>query len=113
MIKASDALRLPCAKLTDEEKRAADVLEQAIENHVTAHMNRAGCDEPFRTQEKRPAVVAEVTQRLKRAGWIPVWNRLVEQGRFSNNQVVVGWQLSGLGPTDEAYRDAEEILASA
>ena len=113
MIPAAQALRLPRAQLTPEEKHAADVLEQAIENHVTAHMTRAGCEEPFTTKEKRPAVVAEVTQRLKRSGWIPVWHRLVEQGQFSNNQVVVGWRLAGLGPTDEAYRAAEEIIASA
>ena len=114
MIRAADALCLPAAQLTADEVRAADVLERALEHHVIAHMSRAGCTAPFETRdERRPAIIAEVTQRLRKEGWIPQWEMLVEQGRFSNNQIVVGWRLAGLGPTDEAYRQADAIRASA
>ena len=113
MITASEALRLPSAKLSPEEGRAADVLEQAIENHLIAHMTRAGCEEPFTTKEKRSSVLAEVTQRLKEAGWIPQWQIVAEKGQFSNNVVHTGWKLAALGPTNEAYRAADEISAGA
>lgn len=113
MITAAEALRLSSARLSPEEERATDVLMQAIENHLIAHMSRAGCEEPFVTPEKRSSVLAEVTQRLKRAGWIPQWQIMVQKAQFSNNQVLVGWRLAALGPTDEAYLAADEISAGA
>lgn len=113
MITAAEALRLPSARLSPEETHAADVLLQAIENHVVAHMSRAGCEEPFTTKEKRSSVLTEVTQRLKVAGWIPRWQIDAEKGRFSDNVVIKGWKLMAIGPTDEAYRQADEIVASA
>lgn len=113
MIAASQALLLPSARLTAAEAHAADVLEQAVENHIRSHMSRAGCEEPFTTKETRSSVLAEVTQRLKVAGWIPQWQILVEPNRFSNGQMIVGFRLAGCGPSDEAYRAADVIVASA
>ena len=103
MISAAEALRLPSAQLTPEESTAADTLEDEIETHVRQHMERRGIE--FSTKEKRGNVIAEVNQRLKGAGYLPQWQAIIEQGKFSTNRVHTGFGLS-LAPTDEAYRAA-------
>lgn len=109
MISAAEALRLPSAQLTSEESTASDALETAIEAHVRLKMERRGCE--YTTEEKRPNVIAEVNQRLKRAGYQPQWQALVQQGKFSNNRVHMGFSLS-LAPTDEAYQAVGEVLSA-
>lgn len=124
MIAAAVALGWPSARLSAEEERAADVLELAIENHARVHMSRAGCEEPFDTTEKRSTVLAEVTRRLKKAGWIPQWQMVMRPSEQVLTRIVqveprgqtfVGWRLAGLGPTEAAYDEADRaaLLASA
>lgn len=111
MISAADALRLPTAHLTDEERAAADRMEAAIEAHVRLAMNRDGCQ--FRTTEMQGPVLAEVTHRLRAAGWEPKWNAEMEPSPFAERgQRHVGWTLV-LVPSDDAYRAAGAVALVA
>ena len=107
MISAVDALRLPSAQLSEEERAGADKLEIEIEIHIRKFMERRGCD--FETKETRGNVIAEINQRLKAAGYVPQWKPLLERHKLNNAAVThVGFGLS-LAPSDPAYA-AERIL---
>lgn len=67
MISAREALALPCAQLTEEQKKAADGLEAEIDAHVRKFMAVRGVE--FSTTEKDPNVIGEVVARLKLAGY--------------------------------------------
>jgi uncharacterized protein YcbX len=104
VIPAVEALQLPGAALSAEEREAADKLELAIEAHVRSKMTRQGVT--FVTEETRGEVIADVNQRLKAAGYQSQWTAQVEQHPLNKAlQRVVGFSLS-LAPTDESYRNA-------
>lgn len=105
MIDASDALLLPRAQLTEDERKAADAMETAIEAHVHLTMQRGGTS-AFHTAENNQNVVAEVNWRLVRANWSPEWHAKMVRGQFSDQMTCVGYQLT-MRPTQEAYRAAD------
>lgn len=110
MISAVDALKLPGAQLTSEEQIAADKLESDIEKHVRKNMRINGID--YKTDETRPVVIAEVNQRLKRAGWQPQWQALVEPNKFNPAAMKhVGFGLA-LSPSDAAFAEVFRGLLS-
>lgn len=106
MITAADALRLPSAQLTDDEKQAADVLDAAIHVHLLSKMRFAGCDN-FTTAEQNANVIAEVNQRLRRRGnWLTNWTPITKAQK--EGTLIIGWRLD-LKPNDAAYADAEAM----
>lgn len=110
MISAVEALQLPRAQLSVEDKEAADALEIAIEAFVHDNMEWRGLQ--FTSKEKRPNAIAEVMQRLKAAGYETRLEFVVEQHPLNKAmQQLVGFQLS-LSPSDEAYRAAAKSLLS-
>lgn len=110
MITALEALALPSALLTDDEKAGADRLEAKIEEQVLKNMKRAGIG--MATEETNDNVIGEVNQRLKAVGYAPIWTRLMRSSRFNAaSQECVGFQLS-LSPNDEAYRAAARAILS-
>ena len=101
MIAAKEALRLPSAQLSATEVEDANKLEAQIEESVIKSMERRGCD--LTTNVTNGNVIAEVNQRLKRAGYLPQWRALVEKHKLDAAvQQHVGFQLS-LSPSDDAY----------
>ncbi len=110
MIRAVEALRLPSAKLSPEERSAADALEGAIDAFVRQHMVR-GCLS-YDARETRVPVVTEVQCRIRAAGWKLDVLGLNQRSAVSNREMTVGYRFM-LTPTDEAYRAADEIIASA
>lgn len=109
MISAVEALRLPSAMLTDEERTAADRIEAELEIHVRKYMEFRGVD--FKTTETRNNVIAELNQRLKAAGWSTQWQRMSRPNRLSGGaQECVGHMLF-IAPTDESY-GVGELLSS-
>jgi hypothetical protein len=105
VITAVEALQLPSAQLTDEEKAAADGLELLIEEHVRKGMGRNGVD--LQVGMTNPKVIAEVNQRLKRAGWATQWSPIIERHKLNAAlQNLTGFGLN-LFPTDESYKEHE------
>jgi hypothetical protein len=110
MIPAAEALALPSAQLTDEEKAAADKLEALIEEHVRMGMRRNGVN--LQTPMTHPGIITEVNQRLRTAGWVGEWQPLLETNSLNRAmQKHVGFKLS-LYPTDESYRTAARATLS-
>jgi hypothetical protein len=109
VISAAEALCLACARLTDQEKIAAALLEVEIEAHIKAQMEFGGCngDRAFRTAETSGNVVAAVNQKLRRQGWITNWTPTYGQP-VKGERSLTGWQLQ-LTPTDAAYAEAEAL----
>lgn len=103
MIPATEALRLPSAQLTEEERTAAEVLEKAIDTHIRQHMEWRGCQ--IKITEVRLNVIAEINQRLKAAGYQADWHRMAERSQVTGEERLVGFLLV-LAPLDEAYRAA-------
>lgn len=110
MIRAVEALRLPSAKLSPEERTAADTLEKQIDAHVRLHMVRGVLH--YDTRETRVPVVTEVQCRIRAAGWKLDVLGLNQRSVVSGKEVTIGYRFM-LTPTDEAYRAAEEMIASA
>lgn len=110
MMTAVEALSLPTAKLSAEDVEAADKLETLIELHVKSNMKRQGV--VLEISEVRGDVIADVSQRLKDAGYQVQWTPLVEQHPLNKaQQKLVGFRLS-LAPTDESYRAAARVALS-
>lgn len=110
MISASEALRLPCAQLSDEEVAAVDALERELEEAVKNTMELKGLQ--INVKEANGNVIAEVSQRLKTAGYQVQWTPVVESHPLNKaHQRLVGFQLL-LAPSDEAYRDARRLALS-
>ncbi len=103
MIPAAEALRLPGARLSQEEQVAAAALLAQIEAHVRERMERRGVD--YATSEVRGNVIAEVNQILRAAGWLPQWRAILEPSPLGGGSRHTGYALA-LAPGDEAYRAA-------
>jgi len=101
MIPAVEALDLPSAQLTADELAAANMLEAELEAHVRKFMQRRG-PEPFRTPEIRGNVISEVNQRLKLAGWAPIWSQLGEQSRVTGKLTINAYQVD-FPPSDDSF----------
>lgn len=102
MISAKDALKLSTAQLSPKDKEEADKLEAEIEIVVSKTMEYRGCELTVSTTNGN--AIAEVNQRLKRAGYQPQWQALVEQHKLNAAlQTHVGFRLS-LSPNDDAYQ---------
>lgn len=110
MIRAVEALRLPSAKLSPEERSAADTLEGQLDAHVRLHMVRGVLH--YDTRETRVPVVTEVQCRIRAAGWQLDTLALKSRSVVSGQEVTIGYRFM-LTPSDEAYRAADEIIASA
>jgi hypothetical protein len=105
MIASTEALMLPSAKLKEDEAAAADGLLVLIDDHVKKGMCRYGVD--LETKMTNRNVIAEVNQRLRRAGWVTEWHPILEQHRLNAAvQNVTGYSLA-LYPKDEAYTEAD------
>ena len=100
MISAVDALDLPTAALNEDELASANMLEAEIEAHVRKSMSLRGIE--FKTNVTEPNVIAAVNQRLKRAGWMPQWQMLIEQSKFVKEPRVSGFGLN-MAPGDDAF----------
>ncbi len=110
MIPASEALDLPTAQLTDDQRVRVEKLEALIEAHVRNAMERRGCD--FHTTETDNNVVAEINQRLKAAGWITQFMRLQEPNPLNRGAPRdIGFMIH-LGPSDDAYKTNAKTLLS-
>lgn len=105
MIPAHEALLLPTALLSEEQRARADALETLIDQYVRANMERRGCD--FDTEETDLNVVAEVNQRLKAAGYNVNWQQLAKPNRLNPQGAMklVGFRLA-ISPTTESYQKA-------
>jgi hypothetical protein len=102
VIPAHEALTLPTAQLTEEQRDHADKLEEQIDKAVREHMRRNGLD--MQVKQADPAVIAEVNQRLRAAGWGAVWNPIVDEHRLNKAlRVIVGFSLN-LFPSDDAEK---------
>ncbi len=102
MIPASEALQLNTAKLTDEERAAADRLEAMIEEQVRKSMAYRGVD--IEGKETNRNVLAAVNFRLIAAGYNAQWQIVMDQHPLNRAiQNVVGFKLA-LSPSTEAYR---------
>jgi hypothetical protein len=111
MIPATEALELANAKLTPQELEAADKLEAELDEFIRTKMERRGCD--FTTKETNGNVIAEINQRIKRAGYAPTWHQLIERNRFNAaaEPKLVGYKVQ-VAPSDEAYRESNRISLS-
>ena len=110
MISAVEALQRPTAQLSPEELAAADKLELFIEEYVDKNMAYQGVN--IEIKEVLPSIVANVSQRLKAAGYQAQWTPLVESHPLNKaQQRLVGFQLS-LAPTDDSYRAAARAVLS-
>lgn len=104
MIRAADALALPTAQLTEEEKEAVDKLEVHIDAAIRSAMQYHGIE--LQINEVRREVITEMQLRLRAAGYSSQWEPRVERSKLNPNKgTLVGFELS-LCPTDEAYREA-------
>jgi hypothetical protein len=103
MIPAVEALSLPCAKLSDEDLKAADLLESEIDARVRESMNHNGID--LNVSETRPVVIAEVNQRIRRAEWQANWRPLVEEHRLNKALREHKGYAVNLFPSDESYQE--------
>jgi hypothetical protein len=102
MIEASEALGLATAQLSDEDSKLVDSIEAQLTEHIKTKMERRGVDMKF-DGITNSNVLAEINQRLKRAGWMPTWQPLVEPHPLhQNKQRLTGYMLS-LAPSDTAY----------
>lgn len=111
MIRAEAALRLPTAQLNEEEIRRANIIMQEIETSVMAKMERRGVD--LNIAESSSNVIAEVNQRLKRAGYNAQWQALLETHPLNKATTKhVGFKLS-LSPSDESYQAADAVSSIA
>ena len=106
MISATDALLLPTAQLSEEEQRAAALLEVEISAYVETHMEFRGCCD-IKTEETRPSVIANVNQRLRRRGWHAEWKPVYRQDDPANKhkRAHAGYAID-LIPSNEAYCEA-------
>jgi len=110
VIAAVEALQLPTAQLSPDELAAAERMEAMIEEHVKKSITRQGAS--LELKEVRPDVLADVSQRLKAAGYQVQWAPMVEEHPLNKaQQKLVGFRLS-LAPTDESYRAAARAVLS-
>jgi len=108
MITAIEALRLPSAKLTDEQsEKATDVINK-IDAQVRMKMTRGGLTMILNVTDQ--SVLAHVAILLKQAGWNPQWMPVHEQSSIRGAQPKhVGFQLT-LAPQESAYEAAEQLV---
>ena len=101
MITAKEALQLSTAQLSADELKAVEKLEAEIDAHVKESMQHRGCE--IKLSETNGNVIAETNQRLKRAGYQPQWQQVVDKHKLNAAiQVTVGYHLF-LAPDDDAY----------
>lgn len=110
MMKASDALMLSRARLTDGEKARAALLEQQIHDYTEKHMEYSGLH-GFTTAECNNNVIAEVNRRLRRDGWFTQWVPAYSAPTKGGKQQLTGWKLDAT-PVDAAYTEAEARSAN-
>jgi hypothetical protein len=102
VIAAIEALRLPSAVLTDEERVAVDKLEKDIEEYVLANMSFRGVE--MEGKETRANVLSAVNHRLVTAGYNAQWNLIANKHPLNAALTqIVGFKLS-LSPNADAYK---------
>ena len=98
---AAEALGLPCAQLSEEERQRVKDLETEIENQIHQKMARRGME--VNLMETNPNVMAELGQRAKNAGYKVEMLPLTKRNRFNTAaEDHVGWRFIMI-PGDEAY----------
>jgi hypothetical protein len=101
---AAEALQLPTAALTVEERDAADKLEAEIEKHVSLRMEFRGVE--MEGKETRANVISAVNHRLVAAGYNAQWQLVANKHPLNAALTqIVGFKLS-LAPNADAYRTA-------
>lgn len=100
MIRAADALMLPHAQLTERQQARVDALDAQIDETVRVKGSRRGVD--MQINENDGDVIAELAQRLRRAGWSPQWHPLA--GNVDKSKIV-GYILA-MAPSDAAHVEA-------
>lgn len=105
MISAVDALALPCAALSADERAAVDALEGDIDTHIRTSMTYAGCE--FTGKETRPPVLAALLLRIRTAGYAVDMQYFMEKHRLNAAapMQIVGFQLR-INPSGESYAAA-------
>lgn len=102
MINAAEALALPTAQLSEEDLKLVEHIEAQLAEAIKTKMERRGVDVKLDGVTNANAL-AELNQRLKRAGWMPSWQPLVEPHPLhQNKQRLTGYMLS-LAPHDSSY----------
>ena len=108
MILASDALRLPCAQLTENDREIVDKLLREIEEGIRTRMRRNGFD--FQTNNTNPAAMFEVVCVLQDHGFAVNCQLLAQPPRLQGGQPThVGYALSVV-PTKEAIEASKRDL---
>ena len=84
MITATEALRLPSAQLTHDERKGVVALLEKIDLEVRTGMKLNGI--VIATDEIRPPVNAAVMQTLIRAGWNVAFHPIVVQSKVAGSK---------------------------
>lgn len=104
MIAAIEALRLPTAELSDEERAGADALEAELEKYVRENMSFRGIE--YEGKETRANVISAVNHRLVAAGYNAQWQLTANKHPLNAALTqIVGFKLA-LAPNADAYRAA-------
>lgn len=102
MIPAFEALALSTAQLSADDLKLVEHIEAQLVEAIKTKMERRGVDVKLDGVTNANAL-AEINQRLKRAGWMPTWQPLVEPHPLhQNKQRLTGYMLS-LAPSDSSY----------
>ena len=81
ILPASEALRLPSAQLTEDEKKIVDKVLADIDAEIHKHFKRNGFE--YSTNCNNPAVVFEIAQLLQDAGYMVQCQPRLSQNRFN------------------------------
>jgi hypothetical protein len=92
VITALEALRLPGAQLTDQQRQILRQVLADIDAWVRSHMQRCGVEMNLRITDAN--IVAEVSRLLRRASWNPQWLKLSEAAKVQGAEPLhIGYRL--------------------
>lgn len=102
MIPAEEALNLPSAQLTEDERSSIGKVLAEIEAHVRNYMQRRGVD--ITVAETNANVISEVNRRLRAAGYSTEWQAMVQPHPLNKALAThVGFKLA-MAPSENAYK---------
>jgi hypothetical protein len=108
MIHAKDALRLPDAQLTDDDRAIVDKLLRELDDGIRRHMKQNGFE--FTTNNTNAAAMFVVMTILQDHGFVVQCTPIVNQSRIAGGQGThVGYQLHCV-PSAESIKEARETL---
>jgi hypothetical protein len=107
VISAVEALRLPIAALTAEQRASVSRVLELMERHVVQRMSSVGVQ--FEIYETDGPVIGAVTTELRRLGWNPRFMPLMKPSAISGAQNQhVGFTVV-LIPSDAAIDEADRL----